>query len=189
MGQAAKTLQTSLDQVMGGYDLELTDPDDLEFHTCILARAAGVKYAIDVRNLQRNSSTSSSGTNSSSTRCVQTWEAALPRGLVHGSCAQDQGNLLQTVSVWLTVGAWPPRCCALLIRSVAARCPGSDVMSCYGAGGRDRALALSDLRLLLNQPPMKLGGSRFFSSCHALKEFFKLLSKPLQSLRTLLALL
>jgi hypothetical protein len=29
-------------------------------------------------------------------------------------------------------------------------------------GGRDGALALSDLRLLLNQPPRKLGGSYFF---------------------------
>jgi hypothetical protein len=30
------------------------------------------------------------------------------------------------------------------------------------SGGRDGASALSDLRLLLNQPPRKLGGRHFF---------------------------
>jgi hypothetical protein len=41
------------------------------------------------------------------------------------------------------------------------------IILCYhGEGGRDGASALSDLRLLLNQPPRKLGGSYFFFCYH-----------------------
>jgi hypothetical protein len=48
MGAAAKTLQTSMDQVMDGYDLDLSDPDDLAFYTCISARANGMRLILDL---------------------------------------------------------------------------------------------------------------------------------------------
>jgi hypothetical protein len=48
MGAAAKTLQTSTNQVMDGYDLDLSDPDDLAFYTCILARAGGSRFVLDL---------------------------------------------------------------------------------------------------------------------------------------------
>ena len=79
MGVAAKTLQTSMNQVMEGYDLDLSDPDDLDFYACILARASGIKNILDLGYPQDSASTSSSQTNSSVTWCARTFG--------HSSCS------------------------------------------------------------------------------------------------------
>ena len=68
MGAAAKTLQTSTDQVVQGYDLDLNDPDDLAFFTCISARTDGIEFLL---NLNHNrSATSNAATLGENKRCV-----------------------------------------------------------------------------------------------------------------------
>jgi hypothetical protein len=45
--------------------------------------------------------------------------------------------------------------------------PAAALSSTHGEGTEGRSFAApSDLRLLLNQPPRKLGGSSYSSSCH-----------------------
>jgi hypothetical protein len=54
MAAAAKALQSSTEQVVQGYSLDFSDPDDVAFFACIAARSSSIRLALDLSNRSGN---------------------------------------------------------------------------------------------------------------------------------------